>query len=114
MAEFKEVVHHFQRMVKSWEDGGLFEKDNLEKAAASMIAIPDETAALNFERYVMNWAKEHPEKKYPSWTDYLMDIGVIGKVLPHEGYKIVLMLANSEIPEEIAKKLQIKPVREEK
>ena len=70
MAEFKEVVHHFRRMVKSWEDSGIFDKDSIEKAALSMIAIPNESVALSFERYVMHWAKEHPEKKYPSLAEW--------------------------------------------
>ena len=74
MAEFKEVVHHFRRMVKDWEDSGLFGKDDIEKAASNMIAIPDESAALSFERYVMSWAKEHPEKKYPSLAEWWKSI----------------------------------------
>lgn len=110
MAEFKDVIRHYQRMIKSWKDSGLFNEKDIEKAAKDMIAIPNESAALSFERYVMCWAKEHPENKYPSWADYLMDIGVIGRVLPHEAYKLVSTLSNSEIPENIAKKLGIEPL----
>lgn len=110
MAEFKDVIRHYRRMIKSWKDSGIFSEKDIEKAANDMIAIPNEMAALSFERYVMSWAKEHPEKKYPSWADYLMDIGVIGMVLPHESYKLVSALSDSEIPENIAKKLGLEPM----
>lgn len=128
MAEFKDVIRNYRRMVKDWKDSGLFSEKDIEKAANDMITISNETAALSFERYVMSWAKEHPEKKYPSlaewwkskyphfssgkppcWKYFLSAKDCANLCNKHTHCS---SCQNEPIPEDVAEKLGIKPLEE--
>lgn len=55
------------------------------------------------ERIVDAWAAEHPEPKYPTWTEYFRMTGVFPSWSGHE------ILDHRPIPAEIAEKLGIQP-----
>jgi hypothetical protein len=65
---------------------------------------------MELEKALLSWAAEHPEPVYPTWVEYLVEIGVI----PH---KIRLKTADAlmdthmlkPIFADIAQKLGIKP-----
>lgn len=112
MAEFTEVVKKYRRMINAWRKNGYVPEKDIRVAELDISKF-NETAALWFEEYVMYWAKQYPEKKYPSWADYLHNIGVLLKYLPHEALPCIYQdLVRKEIPEHIAKKLGIEPLEE--
>lgn len=86
MAEFSEVMRQARRMCEAYgrcSDG------------CPWLHMPCGYTIEQYERVVMQWAEEHPEPKYPTWCDWLMEqhMNVLGA-----------------IPEVFAKKLDIKPI----
>jgi len=61
--------------------------------------------AAKAERIIMKWAAANPEPRYPTWNEYLCSL-YYGKIPPYVG--------NIEIPADIAKKLGVEPIREDK
>jgi hypothetical protein len=55
----------------------------------------------------MRWAAEHPEPVYPTWGEYLCNIGLIGDCTESED--VLLRLFNNVIPANLAQKLGIEP-----
>ena len=62
------------------------------------------------EEIVMRWAKDHPEPVYPTWKEYLLDIGVIpdDAVPPDYVQELIVMCVDKPIPADIAQKLGLK------
>lgn len=92
MAEFQEVMRQFARMHKAHE------YIPSESAFASAVRRPD-----LFEKSVMEWAEEHPEPVYPTWTEYFRMIGLFPAWSGHE------ILDHTPIPADIAKQLGVEP-----
>lgn len=59
------------------------------------------------EEIIMSWAAEHPAQVYPTWGEYLCDIGLIGDCTESED--VIFRLFNNVIPADIAQKLGIEP-----
>ena len=59
-----------------------------------------------FASTVMQWAAEHPVPKYPSWGEYLCNIGLIHDCTESED--VVSRLFDNVIPDCIAQKLGLK------
>lgn len=112
--EFVEVFKHAQRMCKDKEfhcsecplkhhDGGCQLKpweDNVNLGEA--------------ERRVMAWAKEHPELQYPTWGDWLAEMGIINWEDNGDGDGVYSVMRPTfkmcaQIPADIAEKLGLKP-----
>ena len=55
----------------------------------------------------MKWAAEHPELVYPTWFEWLSDMGLIVK--NGDAYEFHFIRATKYIPADIAQKLGIKP-----
>jgi len=92
-----------------------------------LIITPDEQADFveqcnqkvdRFERILATWNKEHPEPRYPTWKEWQKAnfanaaspccIGNFADANCYDGYCETCM--NQPIPEDIAKKLGIKPI----
>lgn len=97
MAEFQKVMREWKRMCKS---RGNIPDDFVGAESALLFAFdrPEE-----IERLVMEWAAEHPDPVYPTWTEYFRMIGVFPSWSGHE------ILDATHIPAETAKKLCVAP-----
>lgn len=78
MAEFTEVFRQIQRMCNGTPCNACrlnFGDENYTHCGARPFgnAHVDEV-----EKIVMDWAKEHPEPQYPTWSDYLGSMFNIG------------------------------------
>jgi hypothetical protein len=67
------------------------------------------------EETVMSWAEEH-SLVYPTWLEWLCEIGVIPKVINCEELYITAYngIHDNHIPADIAQKLGIEPKEEER
>lgn len=110
MAEFSEVMHQVQRMChKSCTE-------------SRRLSCPFDCYVVNnfdieeFESTVLDWATAHPELKYPTWYAWLVKIGVISWAKFDEDYHthVYRCIMDSSIPADIAEKLGIEPIKEDK
>ena len=74
MAEFSEVVKQARRLCEYYEGcrGCPLSRDKTGEVSNSLcrtITSIDAQNAIEIERIVTEWAKEHPEPTYPSWED---------------------------------------------
>ena len=122
MAKFIEVMEQAKRMCESFSDGHcskcpIGNADVLECG----IMVTSEMDCEDVERRVMQWAAEHPEPVYPTWREWQ------NSVFPDAEIDITPCTFGSrdrlncflekkcstckeqQIPEDIAKKLGIKP-----
>lgn len=106
VAEFQEIMQQFNRMCKA--SAGclgcpLHEQDGVDRCSVGAFINDSE----HIEREVMAWAAEHPEPVYPTWGEWLCNIGLI-----HDCTDVVEMvhrLFHNSIPADIAQKLGIEP-----
>lgn len=77
MAEFAEIVKHARRLCEYYSQnegcrGCPLSRDKTGGVSNSLcrtITSIDARDAIEIERIVTEWAKEHPEPAYPSWED---------------------------------------------
>ena len=123
MAEWKEIIHNIKRVCE-YNNGECSTCRFGTEACPnnSRFDIRDEECFDEFAEKVMVWTKEHPEPFYPTWGEWLQDLGLIEKrrgnftnygpgqiytetrdvdILTYKGYQ--------PIPADFAKKLEIKP-----
>ena len=121
MAQFSEVMRQARRMCESFRDGHCSEcpigdADVLECG----ITVTSEMDCEEVERRVMQWAKAHPEKVYPTWSEWQNSTfpDADSDMLPCEygrrdlfdcGKKSCAECIGEPIPAYIAEKLGIKP-----
>ena len=78
MAEWEEVIHNVKRICERREGKcgtcrlGYFACPN-----NSRFDMTDEKEFDKFAEEVMQWAKENPEPKYPTWGEWLVEQGVV-------------------------------------
>lgn len=117
MAEFQEVMRQRTRMCKSYakcENCGL-------DVFSSCSNYPDDKLEMA-ERIIMEWAADHPEARYPTWEEwaeanfpdaYVMLLPCAFTACPIINKKCSKSECIKErIPDDIAKKLGIKPITE--
>lgn len=123
MAEFVEVMRQAERLCDAQRETGYCAKCPLQCEAGYMLyggAVEDiEYAKVG--HIVMQWAKEHPEPVYPSWTEGWKQLFPDGDDVPCLGlfdtkyYACKCMetscaeCKNAPMPPKIAEKLGIKP-----
>lgn len=122
MAEYVEVMNQKRRMCNSYAlcsmgcplyDTDFCSKNSGEKTNADFPEV---------ERRTMAWAAEHPEPKYPTWLEWLHDLGLIvqregtfTEYGPNEVFSaikkvdILTIKGYQSIPADIAQKLGIEP-----
>lgn len=69
--------------------------------------MPENTDWRLLEERVDAWAAKNPEPVYPTFKEWLIDIGVLGNMSPYS--VIADKLATTHIPADIAEKLGLKP-----
>lgn len=76
MAEFAEIVKQARRMCNYYSQDRRCalcplssEKSRTKSSLCMTITSIDAQDAIEIERIVTEWAKEHPEPTYPSWED---------------------------------------------
>lgn len=108
VAEFSEVIKQFKRMCKSVTLAKCTRGEcpmgceNIGQCRKVAFERPSD-----FEQRVMSWAAEHPEPVYPTWVEWLREIGIV----PSE-QKCFHDWLLASIPADIAQKLGIEPKEE--
>ena len=107
MAEFQEVARAYIRMCDSFGSTctgcPINIRDNdIYVCRNKVLKNPEE-----YEADIMLWAAEHPVV-YPTWSEWLMSIGVISGLFP-KGAIDALGNLKQPIPADIAEKLGLRP-----
>lgn len=109
MAEFKEIMKQARRMCDA-----NCEKCPLGNVVGNIcpVAVTGNDEVAEIERIVMDWAKEHPEPRYPNWIDWLYQMGVYRDEKRNGNVHTCCLTENAylSIPADIAEKLGIKPI----
>ena len=105
MAEFQEVMRQYYRMCNGYICASSCPmKDHETQFCESMGRIATDMGAEKVERIILDWAAEHPEPVYPTWVEWLRQIGVV----PSE-QKCFHSWLFDHIPADIAEKLGLQP-----
>ena len=78
VAEFSKVMCQWRRFCKSHNNCGECEFDG--KGICGDAHLTDIPYA-DIELRIMAWAAEHPEPVYPTWMEWLTDLGAIPKAI---------------------------------
>ena len=70
MAEFAEVMRQAHRMCDVCKCDDCPMADHVDMCGLIHSKYRKEGILLEFERIVMQWAKEHPEPQYPTWEEW--------------------------------------------
>lgn len=131
MAEFQEVIRQYRRMCNHYEG----ESDTPRCCSCPMSSYNNDSGNLctDFlwmqpemaEEVIMKWAAKYPEPTYPTWAEWhgslFSDCGT-QRICPGVFMDIDIELCggaycdkciNKPIPEHIAEKLGIKPIKED-
>lgn len=96
MAQFTEITKIISRMPE----------DMAAQMCARIVKDPE-----GVEREAQAWAKDHPEPRYPTWCEWLCEVGV-SRVSSYEDDKIIYSRTRKfyeEMDAETAKRLGIGP-----
>lgn len=126
MGEFKNVIKNIERMCSKCypskcrtDECQLYNENLCYSQSFSHIHSIDSD---KLEETVTKWAEEHPEPVYPTWGEWLIEIGVAKRVpigepwpvempdgsMPEPTYEIVVN-KNKLIPQYVIENLRIKP-----
>lgn len=114
LTKFAQTMHDWQRMCKYFENHYDCNYCPLKNCGA-IWEMDDITDWEKIEKSIDTWAAENPEPKYPTWREYLVNIGLIKETVlwnynEQETIKYFLNeKAESPILPEIAEKLGLKP-----
>lgn len=102
MIDFAQIMMDWGRMCKDRNCGacnlaGICNTDPESRTYKEIVKI---------ENVVTKWAAEHPGPVYPTWEDWLLDIGVIRKGMSWSDLNIPL---RKPIPADIAQRLGLQP-----
>ena len=109
MAEFQEVMKQYGRMCETQKlctDACPLNKHESSICYTVGRAITD-TAIEQVEQIIMDWAARHPEPVYPTWMEWLCDVGLCEK--DGEGYRICVERFNTPMYPDIARRLGVEP-----
>ena len=124
MAQFSEVMKQAKRMCEAFSDGHCSECPIGNSGVLECgIRVTSEMDCKEVERRVMQWAEEHPEPVYPTWSEWqnrmFPDAGRYMGPCVFGSYdrfncaeKICNECMRQQIPADIAEKLGIKPKEE--
>lgn len=105
VADFVQTMKDWERMCdtfKSCDDCPMMNEDGWAHILCSEGGISNAEPEKSVE-IITQWAAEHPEPVYPTWTEYFRMTGVFPSWSGHE------ILNNTPIPANIAEKLGIEP-----
>ena len=115
VAEFQEVMKQWRRMCADGSKEYSCQSCKMYSEIDESVChgIPDEDEAKIIERYVMQWAEEHPEPVYPTWGEWLHSLHIVGvhamRAPKPNFYYPIDDKFNDPIPADIAQKLGIEP-----
>lgn len=116
MANFNEVIKQFKRMCRYTNYSGLTTGCPLYQPGRGCNISHCRKLAFDDEKFagvVMAWAAEHPELVYPTWWEWLENMGIVGKAKSEYSEVFdtisVGMRMFDPIPADIAQKLGIEP-----
>ncbi len=115
MAEFAEVMRQWGRHCNGYTENHNDECDGcpLEiDGSCNSYAKDNAQYAERIEKYIMSWAAEHPEPVYPTWEDWLKEMGLIfWENNVDDVYPVMVPTFKmfTQIPADIAQKLGIEP-----
>ena len=80
MAEFQEVLRQWRRMCTKnncdqCPGKGKYQYDSICQHVKSKIQLEPDAV----ENIIMSWAAEHPEPVYPTWGEWLENMGIVSK-----------------------------------
>ena len=109
MAEFQEVAKELERMCNMYHAARKCGTDDCpvyyeDLCYAQVMVHVHGDDACNLEEVVMSWAEKHPKPVYPTWVEWLREIGIV----PSE-QKCFHDWLLTPIPTDIAQKLGIEP-----
>lgn len=109
MAEFGEVMRQWGRMCSSMTNCDYCPVyDSARSACIAKLKNLANREIRAAEEEVMGWAAVHPEPAYPTWREWLEEMGVIDHA---ENYaQCGVTVARKRIPYDIARKLGITPI----
>jgi len=121
MTNFAQTMRDWQRMCKYYDEH--YQEDCCHicslQSCGAIWEMDDTTNWKEIEEIVNTWAAEHPEPKYPTWREYLKEMGLIGSKTVYfsddygaEVKKLedgLTEKANQPIPAEIATALGLEP-----
>ena len=119
MAEFQEVMRQGKRICESCHE---CEPCPIHKAtiACPVVCYEDDCSLAEVERIIMGWATEHPEPRYQTWKEWqeatfpeARNQLCINHFAPAE-CKGCTACRSKPIPADIAQKLGIQPITEER
>ena len=70
MAEFLEVMRQAQKFCDTYKCDDCPMADHVDMCGLIHSKYRKAGFLLEFEQIVMQWAKEHPEPKYPTWEEW--------------------------------------------
>lgn len=118
MSEFNEVMKQIKRICKAND----YRCTDCPMSTQSFCQMPafDMEGFESIENIVMTWAAEHQEPVYPTWGEWLINVGAARKIptdIPFElsDGRIIdspwetVVDVNTSIPADIAQKLGIEP-----
>ena len=123
MAEFKEIMNKWNRLCEyqKKKHNGIMICEDCPLDIASLCpdwpvefdsSDKDTYDIAEIEHVVTKWDEEHPEPEYPTWAEWLEQMGVIKSIhLRSDSFKSFYSLDGflKQIPENIAKAVGIKP-----
>ena len=114
MAEFNDVMREWRRFCKSHDNCGECEFDGAGICGDTHMS---DVPFASIERRIMAWAAEHPEPQFPTWGEWLEQMGIISKEygetfidIPYGTFDTLTLNAEKiqqPIPADIAQKLGI-------
>lgn len=130
MAEFVDVLKQLRRLHMSCEDGTcklpngeycpIYNEEGMDISCDDRLrnAFLSTGDTKHFENIVMEWAKNNPEPRYPTWADYFVSQGILieGWENANNPAWIITRLKaalKKHIPADTAEKLGLEPVNKE-
>lgn len=115
MAEYNDVIKHFKRMCRYYNnratqnDCPLYCKGHgCNISHCRMLAFDDK----KFQNVVMTWAEAHKEPVYPTWAEWLIEHGLLyasNSAYMKHWFVLNQSGINKPIPADMAEKLGVKP-----
>lgn len=120
MAEFQEVMRQGKRMCER-RDACVSCPIFNAKIGCPVVCYEDDRLMADVERIIMDWAAEHPEPRYPTWKEWYQECLPDAPLKCRRafmytscGTRTCDACLSEPIPADIAQKLGIKPITEER
>lgn len=115
--EFQEVMRQWGRYCKGYTENHNDSCDGCPfEVNGSCNSYPKDNVqyAEQIEKHVMSWAADHPEPVYPTWMEWLADVGAIPEAIRWDEPLIeaVYDAIQEHIPADLAQKLGLRPKEE--